>query len=242
MRLRKSALDKDPVGLLISPANAEDTRRIGSLDAYPPIVTQAIAIGVQLVVCHHPLIYAPLRRLDCEDTVSEPVMALVRAGAGLYAMHTNWDRAPGGVNETLASLMGLTDVTTFADTGTAAIARIGTLLQPMGHDALAEQISDMLDCRGTSTLRSMRSRSGRAISRVAVCGGAGGSLVADAVAAGADALITADVRHHEYVEAFGRDIALFDAGHSATEEPGMRSLANLLSGHFQGLRLEFLAF
>lgn len=69
---------------------------------------------------------------------------------------------------------------------------------------------------------------------IAVCGGAGAFLVPDAVAAGADALVTSDVRHHEFVDAQARGLLLIDAGHAQTETPGTRELARRLGADLTG--------
>jgi len=237
----ETAMDKDPVGLLVPPLDKDIQSIVVSLDAYMPVVEAALEKSAQLIVCHHPLIYTPLKRLDDSDTISEPVMALVRAGIALYAMHTNWDRAPNGVNDTLADVLGLSDVAVLAENGIGAIARIGSLPAPLSIGDFETRIESALDCQRTSTLRHFPGRNRRLISRVAVCGGAGGSLIQDAVKAGADALVTSDVRHHEYLEAYGRDLTIFDAGHAATEEPGMRSLANLLAAQFPSVKVDFVA-
>ena len=75
------------------------------------------------------------------------------------------------------------------------------------------------------------------ISRVAVCGGAGAFLAEKALAAGAEAYVTSDVRHNEFWEAEARGLALLDAGHCATETPGMRALVHLLPGRLEGVEV-----
>ena len=75
------------------------------------------------------------------------------------------------------------------------------------------------------------------IARVAVCGGAGALLLGDVLAAGADAYVTSDVRHHEFLDAAARGLALLDAGHGATETPGMRALARLLPARLPGVEV-----
>ena len=75
------------------------------------------------------------------------------------------------------------------------------------------------------------------ISRVAVCGGAGADLAEAVLAAGAEAYVTSDVRHHEFWEAEARGLVLLDAGHCATETPGMRSLVRTLPGMLDGIEV-----
>jgi putative NIF3 family GTP cyclohydrolase 1 type 2 len=75
------------------------------------------------------------------------------------------------------------------------------------------------------------------ISRVAVCGGAGAFLAAAVQAAGAEAYVTSDVRHNEFWEAEANGLALLDAGHGATETPGMRALCRSLPGRLEGVEV-----
>ncbi len=223
----ESALEGDPIGLLVDRETAE-TAKIGvCLDATPDAVRRAAAAGVQLVIAHHPLIYRPLKRLG-SDPVSVAVKLLVRSDIGLYAMHTNWDAAPNGINDTLAECLALRDVQPLGTEGLARLPRLGSLASPRPLSDFARFVESALGCAETSALRVVCGDARRMISRVAVCGGAGAELAEAVQAAGADAFVTSDVRHHEFWEAEARGLALLDAGHCATETPGMRSLVRTL--------------
>ena len=224
-----TALPDDPVGLLLGQPPEREITKIGvCLDATPGTAHRAVSEGVGLLIAHHPLIYHPLKRIDPGDPISQSVTALLRADAALYAMHTNWDRAEGGINDTLAVLLGLQDVRPLGDDGERALPRVGNVPSPLTLAEFAAFVGTTLKCEGTSTLRVNAIDPARQIARVAVCGGAGAFLAADALAAGADAYVTSDVRHHEFLDAEGRGLALLDAGHGATEAPGMRALVRLL--------------
>lgn len=229
----ESALEKDPVGLLIS-RDAPEATRVGiCLDCTPTVAARAAQEGIHLIVAHHPLIYHPLKRLGA-DPVSWAVKPLIQADIALYAMHTNWDRATGGINDTLAECLELAEVKPLGGDGEAALPRIGTLASPRPLADFARFVETTLGCAGTSTLRVNGVDPNRMISRVAVCGGAGAGLAAAAQAAGADAYVTSDVRHNEFWEAEARGLALLDAGHRATETPGMRTLVRSLPGLLDG--------
>jgi len=96
-------------------------------------------------------------------------------------------------------------------------------------------VETVLCCAGTSALRVNGVSETRMISRVAVCGGAGAGLAEAVHAAGAEAYVTSDVRHHEFCDAESRGLALLDAGHGATETPGMRVLCRTLPGLLDGV-------
>lgn len=234
MAPEETAMAGDPVGLLVG---TEDDRPVGKagvcLDATPEAAQRAADQGVDLVIAHHPLIYHPLKRLD-DGPVARAVATLVKGDVALYAMHTNWDRAAGGINDTLASLLEIQDARSFTPDG---LPRIGGLASPRPLIDFVRSVETTLSCAGTSSLRVNNVPGSQMVSRVAVCGGAGASYAADALAAGANAFVTSDVRHHEFWEAAARGLALLDAGHDATETPGMRALARLLPTRLAGVEV-----
>jgi len=235
----EAALEGDPVGLLIAGERA-DISKIGvCLDCTPDVAARAAGCGAGLVVAHHPLIYRPLARIG-SDPVSRAVTALIRADVSLYAMHTNWDRAEGGINDTLAACLELQEVRPLGAEGASALPRIGKLAVPRPLADFARSVDTALGCTGTSALRVGSGEAGGMISRVAVCGGAGAFLVEAVVEAGADAFVTSDVRHNEFWEAEARGLALLDAGHGATEVPGMRALARRLAREWDGVEVVWL--
>ena len=230
------ALDGDPVGLLVDRDGAE-VRKIGvCLDATPAAVERAVSASVHLIVAHHPLIYHPLKRLG-GDLVSQSVKRLVKHDIALYAMHTNWDAAPGGINDTLAECLELKDVMPLGTEGLHRLPRLGTLASPRPLADFARFVEAALGCAETSALRCGACDPRQMISRVAVCGGAGAEMAEAVQAAGAEAYVTSDVRHHEFLEAEARGLALLDAGHGATETPGMRALVRSLPALLPGVEV-----
>src|SRR5579884_607109 len=153
----ESAYEDDPVGLHVA-APAEVDKVAVCLDATLPVVEEATALGAGLIVAHHPLIYHPLKRLTDDTPSGEIALALARAGVGLYASHTNWDMADGGINDTLAELLGLNDVRRLGKDPPAAIARIGELARPMALADFGEDVEERLGCAGTSALRRLPGR------------------------------------------------------------------------------------
>ena len=232
----EAALPGDPVGLQIDREDSEiDTLGV-CLDATPAAARRAVSAGVQLVAVHHPLIYRPLPRLGA-DPVSEAVKSLVKHDIALYAMHTNWDAAPGGINDTLAECLELRDVQPLGRPfRLAALPR--RLASPRPLADFARFVESALGCADLSALRcGGGSNPRRMISRVAVCGGAGAELAEAVLAAGAEAFVTSDVRHHEFLDAEARGLALLDAGHGATETPGMRVLVRTLPALLPGVEV-----
>lgn len=208
----------DNPGLLVGDPQQEITGILVALDATPGALAAAQAIGANLLVTHHPVIFTPLKRLEGD---SLPYL-LARAGIGLIAAHTNLDKAEGGVNDTLAAQLELTDVTVATD----GYTRIGTLPQEMTAKAFAAHVARTLDTtvryNGTDSVR-----------RVAVCGGGGGDFIAACYGL-ADAYVTGEVKHHEWLAAAER-ITVVEAGHYATEVPVVRTLCQWIKEAFPDL-------
>lgn len=111
------------------------------------------------------------------------------------------------------------------------VGRIGSLPEPTRLADFVERVNAVLP-QTTWGVRAAGDPDA-VVSRVAVCGGAGDSLLGAASAAGVDAYLTADLRHHpadEHRRASG--VALIDVAHWASEQPWCAQAAELLTSHF----------
>lgn len=213
-----SAEGWDNPGMLVGDPDCAVTRVLVALDATPGAVDAAEAVGAQLIITHHPVIFAPLKRLAADGIPYR----LAAAGIHLIAAHTNLDKAAGGVNDTLAARLGLADVTVAADEYT----RIGTLPQPMSAKEFAAHVAAVLDTP-------VRYSGDKEVCTVAVCGGSGGDFMLRCIGA-ADAYVTGEVRHHEWLAA-ADGINVIEAGHYATEVPVVDTLCAWLEESFPDL-------
>lgn len=109
------AFPNDPIGLQIGDPNQTVERVLVALDPDPHTVVQANYRSCQLLVTHHPLIFRPLSKIRFDDPVGMAVQLLCEAKIALIAVHTNWDVAPGGINDTLAELLELTETRPFGE-------------------------------------------------------------------------------------------------------------------------------
>ena len=125
----------DNVGVLVRCAQ-EVTGVLCALDITPATVREARAVGCNVIVSHHPVIFRPLKEL-CQDDV--PAL-LVREGVSAVCMHTNLDKAQGGVNDVLAQALGLRDTEPFA----GGIGRVGALPETMEAAAFAQFVGKAL--------------------------------------------------------------------------------------------------
>ena len=209
--------DFDNAGLLVGdPAMAVRGIHV-ALDVTERVLDEAEAVGANLIVTHHPIMFSPVKRLVTTDYETRLIFRMVRAGMALIAAHTNFDRAPGGMNDALAARCGLTEVT-----GEGFI-RIGSLPHPMTGRELTAHIAASLD----TVVRPMGDAE-KVYRRMALCSGGGSDFWAEGLALGADAFLTGEMKHHHALALADAGMLGLEAGHFATELPGVFALANAL--------------
>ena len=223
----------DAVGLVCGDPAAEVRRVLFAVDPVQAVVDEAVEWGADLVVTHHPLYLRGTTGIAATTPKGRVVHTLIRAGIALHVAHTNADHADPGVSDALAEAVGLKVtgplVADPADpAGRRGSGRIGVLDEPMTLAAFAAQVAAGLPATAAGVR--VAGDLGRTVSRVAVCGGSGDSFLSEARAAGVDAYVTADLRHHPASEAAeAAPLALVDAAHWATEWPWLDLAARALT-------------
>ncbi len=205
----------DNAGLLAGHPSWEVRRAMVALDLTPGALREAVDAGAQLIVTHHPILFHGRKNLREDDGEGALCADLVRSRIALIAAHTNYDNAPEGLNDALAAELGLEGVETLAH-GLRAGVFEGS------PDALIARVRERLG--GAPRLY----RGGGEIGRVAVCGGAGGAFWPEAAAAGCDAYLTGEIRHHEALAATQAGLTLVEAGHYHTERVMVKALRSRL--------------
>jgi dinuclear metal center YbgI/SA1388 family protein len=232
----------DNSGLQVRSPVTEIRRIALALDPTLEAVRTAVRRGAQLLLTHHPLIFKPLARLDVRTYPGDVIFEALKGGISVVSAHTNLDAARGGVNDILADLFDLRDVEVLdrkagvsegvpRDMSEAlpmpeheGLGRIGNLPEPCPLSGLVETVKGIL---GAGTLKVVGDPE-RRVSRMAVLGGAGGSMVGAASKRGADVLLTGDVGHHHALEAASLGLALIDGGHFYTEKAALDVFAGFL--------------
>lgn len=208
---KELAYDWDNSGLLLRCGNTV-SRVLIALDATMAVAKEAQEKRCDMLLVHHPLIFSPMKAISDTSASGAVLMTLIRAGISLYAAHTTFDRATGGINDALAQKLGLTDVRTVAGEG-ESLMRVGELVQPLNKKTMTAHVKAAL---GLDAVRLSETDCG-VITRVAVVGGNGGEFVAAAKAEGAQALVTGEAKHHHFIEAAAAGLLLIEAGHYHTE-------------------------
>ena len=213
----------DNPGLLVDCGG--DVRRVlVTLDITPEVVAEAAAKQCTVIVAHHPVIFDPLKRLCPADVPYQ----LVQAGISAICMHTNLDAAEGGVNDVLADLFGIRQRTTFAD-GCGRVGDIDPITVPELAALAQHKLAALCNAPDTGAAVQVKfADTGKPVHRLAVISGAGGSLFAEALAEGADCLLTGEANHHHALDAKRLGLSLIAAGHYATEFPVTAAVAAAL--------------
>ena len=235
----ETQMDFDNAGFLVGRGEREVRKILVSLDITEQVADEAAEWGADLIVAHHPVIFHPVKRLTDETPTGRTLLALAERGIAAICAHTNLDAAQGGVNVCLAQALELTDLEQLHQDGVDrsgqpyGIGRVGNL--PDGPMPLADFARRVKEGLGLTGLRAMDA--GRAVQRVAVGGGACGSMLPLVKAMGCDTFLTADLKHDLYLEARALGINLLDAGHYSTEAVVCPTLARWVWEAFPGLEV-----
>lgn len=203
----------DNVGLLVDTGRPVGAIAV-ALDITADVVQEAAESGCDLIVSHHPVIFNPLKHLGPKDV---PAL-LVKNGISAICMHTNLDAAAGGVNDTLADILGMTETESFAE----GCGRIGKV-QPTTAADLARLCADRLGAHPQFV------EADQPVNRLAEVSGGGGSYLQEAIDLGADCFVTGEAAHHIALLAHQMGVGLVVAGHWGTEHPVTRVLAERLA-------------
>ena len=211
----------DNVGLMVGDLEAPVRRVAVALDATPQAVAEAAAKGCQALLCHHPLLFHPLKKLDLNAGPGRAGREAVKRDVAILAAHTNWDKA--GVNTELARLLGLQEATTL-DPG-SGLGMCGLLPNPVPLDEFPGRVKAAWGLSHIDTY----APGGGPVSRVALCGGSGGSLWPAAKALGADLYLTADMKYHELIDANNAGLSVAVADHGEMERASLPEFARRLA-------------
>jgi len=208
--------DYDNSGILTGDTGDNCNGVLVSLDCTGDVVREAVEKKCNLIVSHHPLVFRPIRRIIPENGVSKALIQAIKAGISVYAIHTNLDNILSGVNSTIADKLGLINRKILLPRpGNPGIGSgmTGDLSEPLSEKQVLIRLKEEF---GIPVIRHSP-LTGRTITRIAVCGGAGSFLIPNALQEGAGFFISADIRYHEFFAADG-EMVVADIGHFESEQ------------------------
>ena len=229
---RSLKMDWDNVGLLCGSKSAEVTKILVALDPFEGVCREAAETGAELIITHHPLIFQAPKSITDETSIGRSIMFLCRHGISAINAHTNLDQAAGGVNDVLAAKLGLENVEIINPREGIGLMRCGDVVEQSLEQFLAA-VKENLGCDGLRYVSS-----GKPVRKVAVGGGscAGGML--EALDAGCDTFVTADIKYNQFWDAHDLGLNLIDAGHFQTENPVVAVLAERIAAAFPEIQVE----
>lgn len=244
----------DNAGLQVGLTDVEATGALLCLDVTEEVVEEAINQGLNLIIAHHPLMFRGYKSITGKDYTERCIMDAIKNEIAIYAMHTNLDNAPNGVNYKIAEKIGLKNVRVLepkeylqqsdcdkADQEepkkpewlTAGAGAIGELDEPMTETEFLKHVKKTFEAGSVKHTK----LTGRLISKVAICGGAGAFLMDRATKVHADAFVTGEIKYHDYFY-YENKILATEIGHYESEQYTKEIIQDLLNRKFPSLRTE----
>ena len=226
----------DNAGLQIGLTEVEATGALLCLDVTEAVVDEAIALGFNLIVSHHPLLFNGLKHVSGATYIERCTLKAIKNDIVIYSAHTNLDNAQGGVNYKIAEKLGLHDVKILQPKereSTVGSGVIGMLNEPETELDFLKRIKKTFE---VECLRHNR-LTGRLIQKVALCGGAGSFLLPEAQKQEADVFITGEIKYHEFFN-YDKSMLVAEIGHYESEQYTKELLATIISEKFPTLEIE----
>lgn len=209
--------DYDNVGLMVGDEQKEVKKVLLALDCTYEVINEAVEIGVDLIVTHHPLLFKKPKNIVKGDLLGNKIITLIQDDIALYSCHTNLDSARDGINETLVKVLGFnshqiiepTEAKIYKDGG---IGRLVSFDKEINLDDIIRNIKNKLNIRNMRIVRGANK-----IKTLAIINGSGQDFFHKAKNLGADCIITGDTTYHFASDFKEMGISIIDAGHFSTE-------------------------
>lgn len=220
----------DNTGLQVGDPEMEVTAALLCLDITEEIFEEAKSRHCNLIITHHPLLFKGLKEITGKTATERIVIAAIRDNVAIYSAHTNLDSTWEGVSHEMARLLGLKNLEVLEPKTPDARAGLGVTgtIEPTPKIEFLRKIKEVFDVK---CLRYSAQSPQLVVRKVALCGGAGASLIRDAIKADADIMVTGDVKYHDFTS-FGLDIIIADIGHYESELCSRKILSRVIRDSF----------
>jgi len=229
-------MEFDNVGFLVGFGEGDASKILVSLDITDSVISEALDIGAELIVAHHPLFFS-LKSVTDADMTGKRIVRLLSGGVSAICMHTNLDAACGGINDELAVATGITGGGTSLEllsedgclpNGEAfSYGRVGCLKSPCSMPEYLKMLKNALNSNGLRY-----HDAGRDVFKIGIVCGSGGDKLHHALSHGCDTFITADIKYDVFLQAKEFGINLIDGDHFCTENVVTKTLADKLRAKF----------
>ena len=228
------AAEWDSVGLLVGTHRPQIARVMTCLSLTPEVADEAVREQADMVVTHHPLPFRPVPRITADTSTGRVLLELIHAGIAVWSSHTAWDSAAGGINDQLATLLGLEHVAPIEPDAIhplAGFGRAGTAPANWSVAKLSNHVASRLHVKGVQLV----GRPDHPAGRVGIVCGRGGESLAPVKQAGCTTFLTGEIKLHQALEARAMGLAVIAVGHHASERFSMEVLAGRLAEAVPGL-------
>ena len=222
----------DNCGVQVGNVNQECLGAVIALDISMDIVEQAIKSGANLIITHHPLLFSAPKSITPDTREGALVIKLIQNDIVVYSAHTSIDKAEGGINSRLAEMLDLQEVVPLDE-----VSMIGCVGNTKGIIDYSQLLGRLEKSLPISNVRKTLGIEDMKFDRIALCGGSGGSLIKNAIAAKAQVYITGDLKYSHFVE-FEGQILLIDIGHFESEVQFCDILLSFLSNIFPNFAIQ----
>ncbi len=225
------AFEGDNVGLIVGDLETDITSILTTCDVDMGVVDEAIEKGCNLIVSHHPIMFSKINRLVETSPEQRFIRKMIANGISLYSAHTNLDAGQGGINDLMASMLGMdntevVDVVCEDKRGAHGFGRVCTLKESTTLKALMDKV---IDAFGADGLRYAGSPDA-VISRIAVNTGGGAGILEKCIELGCDCLITGDIKYNGYRDALDGGMCIIDIMHYDSEHIAKTWFKDYLKG------------
>jgi len=225
----------DNSGYIVGDRDDEFKGALICLDSTEAVIDEAIELGYNLVIAHHPIIFQGIKKLTGRTYIGRTILKAIKNDITIYAIHTNLDNAfANGVSTKIASKLGFSNLEVLdpkieflnkgIDVGTGVIATLDEEMEEIDFLKLLKQ-NLSLNCIKYTNLR------GKKVKKVAICGGACSFLLKKAIYVGADVFVTADFKYHEYFNTENK-LIIADIGHYESEIFTIELVFDILKNNF----------
>jgi len=220
----------DNAGLVVGDPKTEIKGVVISLDSTEEVVEEAIHLGANLIIAHHPIVFKGLKKLNGSNYVERTVIKAIKNNIAIYACHTNLDAVMTGVNSKICDLLNVQNRSILSlkkgeyEVGSGMI---GELSEPMDEMVFLKKVKKMFNTGAIKYTGLLN----KPIKKVAVCGGSGSFLLNNAIHAGADVFITSDFKYHQFFDA-DKQLVIADIGHFESEICTQELIYDYLSEKF----------
>ncbi len=229
------ALDWDNPGLQVGDMDRPVEKVYVALEATDAVIQECIVWGADLLVTHHPLLMAGIKKVNSEEFPGCKLLRLAENRIAHYAMHTNYDVTE--MSALAIRALGLTETQILEATGTFedgteyGVGFVGLLQAAMTAEACCDYVKKAFELPAVRLFGDAK----KSVRRIAVCPGSGKGMAAPALAAGAELLVTGDIGHHDGLDAVDQGLLMMDAGHYGIEHIFIGQMGAYLQKEFPKL-------